>query len=272
MVLGTIAILVIVTGGSPRRYYVAIGASQTLGYQPSAPGGSQRPTDRGYAHDLAAVERARWPGLRLVRIACPGIRMAQALSGGGSCHPRAGSEVAKASAFLRSHAGQVALVTIDLGYPDVAACLAGRTVDAACVADALTQVRSSLPKVVSRLRAAGGPSLTLVGLDHEDPFLADYVGRSDPTPAFAEASVRVVERFNRVLTAAYARVGVRVAHVAAAFTTGVTTPAVLPKWGAVPLDVKQICSLTWMCVDHNPHPNTRGYRRIASAVAAAAVG
>lgn len=265
----TIAILALGTGASPPRYYIAVGASQTLGYQPGPSGGPQRPTNLGYAHDLTVTEQGRWPGLRLVRIACPGIRLQVALSGGGTCHHPAGSEVATASAFIRSHPGQVALVTVDLGYPDIAACLAGHAVDPACVADALAQVRSLLPAVVKRLRSAGDPSLVVVGLDHEDPFLADYVGTTGPDPAFAEATAGVVQQFNRALVSAYAGVGVRVAHVGAAFDTSATTPARLAGHATVPLNVKQICTLTWMCVDNNPHPNTVGYRRIAAAVAAA---
>ena len=164
------------------------------------------------------------------------------------------------------------LVTLDLGYPDVTACLRDRTVNSACVTDALGRVRSALPKMVSRLRAAGGSSLRIVGLDYEDPFLGYYVGKSDPDPSFADASARAVERLDRVVNAAYKSVDVRVAQVGAAFDIGVTTPAHLAGWGTVPLDVKRICTLTWVCTDGNIHPNTQGYRKIASAVEAILAG
>lgn len=270
-------------------YYVAIGASEALGFQ-GGPYGPTTPTDQGYTSDLVSLERARWPGLGLALFACAGLRVEMALAGGrstslppsfqqvasgattGRCRRRGGSEVGTASSFIRSHPGHVVLVTLDLGYPDVAACLAGEAVDDACVTDALARVRAGLPMVVARLRSAGGRSLEIVGLEHEDPLLAYYLLGSSPDPAFAEASAVVTEQFNRVVNAAYASVGVRVAHVGAAFATGDVAQGYLEGWGPVPLDVKAICSLTWMCTDGNIHPNARGYLRIASAVAAAVAG
>ena len=44
----------------------------------------------------------------------------------------------------------------------------------------------------------------------------------------------------------------------------------------VPTDVARTCALTWMCSRapfwHNVHPDDRGYRAIASAIAAAVAG
>ncbi len=283
------AILASGASASPHRYYVAIGASETLGFQGTGPNGTTRTTDQGYTNDLIAMESARWPGLQLVLFACPGLRVDVALFGrttnppgsiaakttSGRCAPASGSgsssssKVGSASAFIGSHPGQVVLVTVDLGYADVEACMKGETVDSACVTDALARIRSVLPKVVSRLRTAGGSSLRIVGLDHEDPLLAYYLGRPDPDPAFAEASAKVTEQFNKVVNATYRSVGVPVAQVGAAFATGAIIPAHLATWGTVPLDVARICTLTWMCTDSNIHPNTQGYRIIATAVATA---
>lgn len=273
-------------------YYVAIGASETLGYQGSGPGGLTVPTTQGYTNDVLSAERARWRGLHLVRFACPGIRMDMSLSGGrptalpvplqhisaptttGRCRRDVGSEVATASAFIRAHAGEVVLVTIDIGYPDVAACMAGEVIDHGCVSDALARIRAGLPIVVARLRAADGRRLRIVGLEHADPSLADYVGgpAGSADPQFAMASAQVTGWFNRVVSATYSSVGVRVARVGAAFGTADTSPADLRGKGTVPFDVKAICTLTWMCTSGNIHPNAEGYRRIADAIDAAVAG
>lgn len=271
---------------APVTYYVAIGASETLGFQPNGPGPTTHTTDVGYTNDVITMEQARWPGLQLVRFACPGLRMEMALSGGqptnvpaalrglpsdtttGRCHREEGSEVGTAAAFIRAHPGQVVLVTLDLGYPDVATCFAGEKVNATCMNNALTQARSVLPEAVSLLRTAGGSSLRIVGLDHDDPFLADYLGKVHPHTAFAEETAAVTEQFNRVVNTTYASVGVRVAEVGAAFDTGLTIPAKLAGWGTVPLDVEQICNLTWMCSIANIHPNAAGYAKMADAIAA----
>ncbi|HVC15074.1 MAG TPA: hypothetical protein VND62_09470 [Acidimicrobiales bacterium] len=69
-------------GGNPHEYYVAIGASEIFGYQPTS-GGLHAPTHVGNVHDLAVMERTRLPGIAVVRIACPEIRMELALAGGG---------------------------------------------------------------------------------------------------------------------------------------------------------------------------------------------
>lgn len=283
--LAGIATVAIGASENAPLYYVAIGASQTLGYQPTGPG-VQRPTAQGYTNDLLAVETARWPGLQLVTFACPGIRVDMALSGrttnapgsmaaqtaSGRCRRSTGSEIGTAAAFIRAHPGQVALVTVDLGFPDVTACLRNQTINSACVTDALGRVSAGLPKVISRLRAAGGSSLNLVGLNYEDPFVGYYVGTSDPNPSFANASIGVIDRLNRTLRVTYAGAGVKLADVSDAFSTGVVTSTHLAGWGTVPLDVQRICTLTWMCVDRNPHPNARGYQKVAAAVAARIAG
>lgn len=267
--------------GSNRHYYVAIGGSETLGYQGSGPAGATRATAQGYTNDLLAMEASRWPGLQLVVFACPGLRVDMALTGhttrppgsmaakttSGRCASANQSEVGTASAFIRAHPGQVVLVTVDLGYADVAACMTGKTIDQICVTDALARVRSALPTVVSRLRAAGGSSSRIVGLDHEDPYLGFYLSKPSPLAAAAQATAELTDRYNEVADAAYKSARVRIAHVAAAFDTASIIPAHLPGWGTVPLNVERICTLTWMCVAGNIHPNAAGYRTIALAVA-----
>ncbi len=239
----------------PGPYYVAIGASESVGVQPVPGRTGVVPTDDGYANDLVAMEQDRWPGLHLVQFGCPGITSQGALDGTGPCTYPAGSEVATAVRFMRDHPGQTVLVTIDLGFNDMWPCVVHRAVDPRCVDTGLARIARTLPTIIAQLRAAGGPRLTIVGLEHSDPYIAAaHFGASD----FARSTVAVFDRLNDVLGAIYARAGVAVAKVPEATGTGVQERA-----------VTQMCALTWMCDMHNIHPTVAGYRAIAGAVAAA---
>lgn len=249
-------------------YYVAVGASESVGVQPSPGTRRGKPTDDGYANDVAAMEQHRWPGLQLEEYGCPGITVQAALDGGSRCTYPRGSEVRTAVSFLRAHRGRTVLITVDLGFNDVWPCLTRRHVDSACVAGALASIARTLPVVVHRLRAAAGPRTAIVGLEHDDPYLARFLhGLAGRVRAHADAAV--VARLNRELADIYRGSGVLVADVPRAFGTAETDPTHYAGAGSVPYGVVRTCRLTWMCVDHNVHPNDAGYRAIARAVEAA---
>lgn len=253
-------------------YYVAIGASESVGFQPTTGHPHGQRTDHGYANDLAAIERQRWPGLRLYALGCPGITVQAALHGGGACHYRAGSQVQQAVDFIRAHRRSTVLGTVDLGFNDLWPCLVRDRVDHHCVADALRRVSRTLPVVLRRLEAAGGRRFEIVGVLHNDPYLGKYlVGRRGR--AFAIASIGAIDALNRTLAAAYAGTGVLSANVPAAFGTGDHRLVDLRGHGRVPADVARMCTMSWMCAPppagDNIHPNASGYRAIADALAAA---
>lgn len=242
----------------PRPYYVAIGASESVGVQPVPGRTGVVPTHEGYANDLVAMEQSRWPGLHLVPFGCPGITAQGALDGAGACTYPAGSEVATAVAFLREHPGQTALVTVDLGFNDIWPCFLHRAVDARCVDAGLARIASSLPAIIAKLQSAGGSRLTIVGLEHSDPYIAAArFGARD----FARRTIGVFDRMNDELGTIFSTAGVPVAKVPEAIGDGAHGPAA---WA-----VAQMCSLTWMCAMHNIHPTVAGYRAIAEAVGAA---
>lgn len=241
--------------GGAGAYYVAVGASESVGVQPllGHPRGVR--TDEGYADDLTRIEQARWPGLQLVDLGCPGITAQGALDGGGHCRYADGSEIATAVEFIRAHRDEVKFVTVDLGYNDLWPCLRHHAVDLRCADAAFRRIADAVPAVLAALRTAGGPGLLIVGLQHADPYVADVrFGEA----GFAKATVAIIDRMNDVLSAAYAAAGAVVARVPE------------PTGGAVGRNaVDEACARTWMCTTHNIHPTDDGYRVIADAVAAA---
>jgi hypothetical protein len=257
-----------------RHFYLALGGSGSVGVQPTAAAPHGRPTDAGYANDLLDLERSRWTNLRLIKLGCPGATTLTMLAGGGRCAYRSGSQLTAAVAYLRRQPSTV-LVTLDLGFNNMRRCLNHQHVDEACVARAIGIVHRQLSEILTSLRAAGGPGLEIVGLDHYDPYLGDYlkgrVGR-----AFALRSLGVVTLLNDALRSDYGAAGVPMADVAASFDTADTEMTTLAKVGSVPEDVARVCALTWMCapapLGPNPHANDAGYRAISRAVAAVVPG
>src|ERR1700683_1458833 len=95
----------------PASYYLALGDSLSQGVQPDAAGVSVE-TGQGYANQVYAALRPSHPGLRLVKLGCPGETTATMING-GICRYPGGSQPAAAVALLRPPRWQRAPVTID---------------------------------------------------------------------------------------------------------------------------------------------------------------
>lgn len=275
----TVVVLVCLLGYSGRAsasqsdppYYVAVGASESVGWQPSLTHPYGQRTDTGYTDDLLRAEQGRWNGLQLVSFGCPGDTTSRAFYGHDRCHPTSGSQLGDALSFLHLHPS-VVLVTIDLGYNNLLPCLRHQVVNEPCVSSALSQIHQQLSQIVSALRAAGSVTMRLIGVGHNDPFLGDYLeGSAGQT--FVSQTLDVFSRFNDTLHSVYGEAGVPMADVAAAYDTNDTEPTSLGALGSVPMDVARICELTWMCrrspLRPNIHPNDAGYEVIADAIGAA---
>jgi lysophospholipase L1-like esterase len=255
----------------PPPYYLAVGGSGSVGFQPTLSNPHGHPTGSGYADDLAGRLASRWPGLTLVRVGCPGATTETMVAGGGHCAYPAGSQLETALAFFHTHPS-TALVTVDLGFNDVVPCLRHMEVDEDCVSTALATISSQLPQILTALRQAAPAGTRFLGLGHYDPFVADEL-RGPIGDTFADASVGVIERLDEVLRAAYAHVGIPMADISGAFDLPDTNPVDVPGLGVVPTNVARVCSLTWMCAAQplgpNTHPNDDGYRVESNALAAA---
>ena len=193
------------------EYYLDLGGSASVGFQPTAARPRGQPTDTGYANDLLTIERARWHDLQLVQFGCPGETTGPFSLGATAVGPPARPNSPRrwpSSTPTRtpcSSPSTWASTTSSTASPST------RSTRAAC-RERLDLVRQQLPEILSALRAAGGPSLRIVGVGHYDPFLGDYLhGVADQ--AFAEASVAAIDRLDDTLRSVYAAAGIPMADV-----------------------------------------------------------
>jgi lysophospholipase L1-like esterase len=259
----------------PVRYYLALGDSLSRGVQPDAAGVSV-PTRYGYADQLYAALHRRQPGLRLVKLGCPGETTATMIKG-GICRYPGGSQLAAAVSFLREHRSGVSLVTIDIGANDPDSCITQPSVSklATCVGKSIPEATANLGTILTRLRQAA-PHVRMIAMNYYLPALAEWrnglAGR-----ALAQVSELAAAGYNTLLTDVYRSFGVRVANVFSAFHTSDFSPQVsVPGLGRVPRNVAAICQWTWECAapprGPNQHANQAGYQVIAHTFLAADAG
>jgi len=269
VVLATVVVLVSPAAADQRPgFYLDLGASVSLGLQPTGSVPREAPSPNGYADDLVAQQADQGGPLHLVHMGCPGETTATMIEGDGRCYRLFDSQLSDAVAFLRAHVDERGLVTVDIGFDNVARCLAHRNVDEECVEDGLDLVTHQLPQIIDALRDAAGPDVRVIGVGAYDPYLADGIDPADQ--AFALASEDVITRLNAALLESFSDAGVPMADIAAAFSgQDARAPA-----GAEPLAslAQRTCELTWMCSPSpfgpNIHPNDEGYLTIASAITA----
>ncbi|NNN02106.1 MAG: SGNH/GDSL hydrolase family protein [Acidimicrobiaceae bacterium] len=254
-----------------RAFFLAVGASGSLGYQPMGiPGGREHATKFSYTNDLVRIEAQRGVQLNLHQIGCPGETMASMLTAIDHCFSRSDGQLKQAVDFLHAHRSDSGLVTIDLGFNDVRACLTRPTIDHVCASSGVNAVSASMARVLATLRAAAGAKVQFVGLLVNDPFLAHYLngpnGRSDS--AF---TLSTMVSLNKVLSSGFQRVGIPVADIAKAYKMTDQTLTHLEGVGVIPTNVAMVCQLTWMCKKSpwgpDDHPNNAGYLVIANMVA-----
>ena len=256
---------------APDVFYLDIGASISVGVQPTTATPSGRPTLHGYANDLVALAAARGLSLQLTELGCPGETLATMVSGADGCYHGTDSQLSDAVAFLRSHTHQVGIVTVDLGYNTFQTCFKGKVSITTCAAQMAVVVRRQLTGILKNLKAAAGPHVTFIGVGHYDPFLASYLG-GPRGRSRAAASLLAFNLFNQSLRDTYRAFAIPMANIARAFNANALARVRVPGLGPLPENVARICTLTWMChrapYGPNIHPNDWGYHLMARAILA----
>ncbi len=251
-------------GGSNPTYYLALGDSLAVGYQPG-----RGETAHGYVDVLARrIRKDALPYLQLRNVGCPGETSRSLITGERSpCRYPAGSQLDAAVRFLTAHAGEVAFVTIDVGANDlVNRCLQPSLLIArSCATDLGPRLADRVGQIVDALSAAA-PGVPIVGMNYYNPFLGLW-GLVPGGRALAHADQRAWTVFNQALESAYVGAGAEVADVARTFRIDDFEDTVfVPGRGRIPVNVALACRWTWFCSERtftDPHANRTGYRRIA---------
>lgn len=252
-------------------FYLDIGASVSVGIQPTAHHPSGYRTRHGFSNDLIAYEASRGVSLTLTELGCPGESVATMVNGQDGCYHAGDSQLADAITFLNAHHSETGLVTIDLGFNSVVPCLRTAVVDPACVQQSITQMAPQLTSILTVLKAAAGPNVTFVGISFADPYLAQEANGATGR-VHARASLTAISELDQTLATIYQAQGMRMANVARVFHLHQSTSTTNSSGKRVPTNVATVCDLTWMCAaapyGPNIHPNAAGYEAIADAIIA----
>ncbi len=252
--------LVIGLGGSPARaatrtaphfvgphhYYLGLGDSLAFGYQPDLN------WDDGYVHYLY-YGNLQYHGVgSLTNYACNGETSNTMINGGCPYwyilhNYYLGPQLSAAVGFIKSHAGQVSPVTLDMGandlLPDINSsnCSVSSSWSSDLARLNANLVNTILPQLVHALNGTGD----LVMMNYYDPYI-----KACPN------SIPYVRQLNSSIATDAARFNVPVVDVYDAF--GGNNGAA------------NICNLTWICTwpFYDVHATDAGYQVIANAFAA----
>lgn len=251
--------------------YLDIGASVSVGVQPTPRDPLGQPTNRGYSNRLVTLEATRGVKLRLTELGCPGESIASMLHGPDPCYVAPDTQLSDSIAFLRAHHSATTLVTVDLGFNTLDVCFRKHDIDLTCVAPHLKLLRTQLREVMHALTTAAGPHVTFVGINHYNPYLVKSTAEGS-SETFATNSVAAMREMNGSLAKVYHSFGVPVADVSAAFHETDTHVVRVVNNEKVTANVDYECRFTWMCAPQpfgpNIHPTNAGYEAIAVAIAA----
>ena len=258
-----LAFMLIVLAGSPRalagssiqrnpavghpQHYLALGDSLAYGYQPNGD------HTHGYVDDFFTFLRSQ--GVKdHQNLGCPGETSSTFISGGKCPYPSPfSSQLATAVAYLQqqAHAGQVSLVTLDIGANDLLPDTDPKTckVSDTFTAD-LQKLDNNLTKtILPQLHVAlkdnhGRITGNLMLLNYYDAFQNVCPNTVKNTQKLNEHLARDVEGFGTLVN-------------------------IFEAFGGAAVPNPNICNNTWMCSPApgpDIHPTTAGYQVIASAL------
>ncbi|WP_024794434.1 SGNH/GDSL hydrolase family protein [Tomitella biformata] len=240
----------------PATYYVSMGDSLAAGYQPA---GNARIS---YTDKIYAALKAGEPGLVHINFGCDGETSVTMVNGGKCTYEGAASQLDAAAQFVGAHRGEVKYVTNNIGANDIYRCVSGSTPDIGCIVTNLAAIQSNLATVDSGLRDAGGNDAVYVGMTYYNPMLASWLkgGTSRVIAAGTTAANNILTQTIALTNSAN---GWKTADVSEAFSNNDFTQVDLPGVGAVPKNVAQVCTWTWMCKLGDIHANDAGHQVIA---------
>lgn len=261
--------------GHRHDYYVSLGDSYAVGYQPSPVPG---PTP-GYTGVVAKRTH-----LVLENFGCGGATTTSILDTVGCASPYgppAGShrvaypdrtQAAAAERFIRHHRGRIGLVTVSIGGNDITHCATAPS-PIQCATTAVATVQRNVTTLARRLRTAAGPKVPILGLTYPDVLLGLWVYPPDhPDTTLASLSVAAFKGlFNPALAKSYRASGgglVDVTKDTGAYVPLTTTTTLAP-YGQVPEAVARVCMLSWYCTQGNIHLKSAGYDLMGDEVVAA---
>lgn len=251
--------------------YLDIGASVSVGVQPTPRAPKGQPTDRGYSNRLVTLEAAKGVTMDLTELGCPGESIATMLHGPDPCYVAPDTQLSDAVAFLRVHHNATTLVTVDLGFNTLDVCFHNLDIDLTCVTPQLALMRSQLTQALRILTRVAGPHVTFVGLGHYNPYLTQST-KEGTAETFAGNSVAALHLMNRSLAQVYGSFKIPMADVSKAFGEENLTKVRSAKGESSTVNVQNECKFTWMCAPKpfgpNIHPSDAGYAAIAKAILA----
>jgi lysophospholipase L1-like esterase len=261
----------------PRKLYVSLGDSLSVGVQQDATGTNVL-TNHGYPRQLAKKVKR----VKLVEFGCANTTTEEFIKGAKCAFPAHDpgyknnspqtSQLATAERFLRKNRERIAFVTINLGHNDFLDCREseGGTLDINCALGAIAGIKENVPKIAKRLRKAAGKRIPMAAMTLYDPFLEQWF-HGDAGKAIAQATVDLArDEVNPAIVEGFKEGKFKIADVAEAFDTYVPFEQTTTYAGqtGVPVAVAQICRLTAMCkpppLGPDGHATDEGYALIAS--------